>query len=314
MNATRDPLPAPSEATGDFHDGQDACVHRYLNHVRLLLSFVKPHIDMTFVFVGVVGSLLAWNGARHLPFLRFLLVAGSVALLSAGAECWTNIHDRDIDAMMPRTARRPLVTGQITVVEATCSGTVLTSAGLVLAAVLGAIPFLFLALALINNVFIYSILTKRTTPWSVVLGSLVAPFTLWAGYAAVRLPIEPSAWLLGGMAGVWVFVHIWVIALRYKDDYAAAGVPMAPLVWSRAQITAALAASSLTMGVLATGAIVTLGGPASLWAGVSVAAISAIILVLAVLAPRRRVLARPLIRAITIYLIIVLGVALGCAL
>lgn len=282
-------------------------------HLRLLLAFVKPHIDLTFVIVGITGSLLAWHDAGRLPVVRILMVAASVALLSAGAECWTNLHDRDIDSRMPRTAARPLVTGQISVREAALLGTAVTVAGLALAAALGAIPFLFLALALLNNVVIYSILAKRSTPWSIVLGSVVAPLTLWAGYAAVRLPIAPAAVLLGSMAGVWVFVHIWLIAIRYRDDYSLGGVPMAPLVWSRAQLTAALAASGMVMGAMAVGAVIGLGGPAGRWAALPVGLASALILAGAVLVPRRQRLAGPMIRAVTFYLVFVLGMAIGIA-
>ena len=78
-----------------------------------LLAFVKPHIDVTFVLVGVTGTLLAWHGAGSFPVPTVALVAGSVALLSAGAECWTNLLDRDIDAVMARTRRRPLPSGQL---------------------------------------------------------------------------------------------------------------------------------------------------------------------------------------------------------
>ena len=279
-----------------------------------LLAFVKPHIDVTFVLVGVTGTLLAWHGAGSPPVPTVALVAGSVALLSAGAECWTNIYDRDIDALMPRTAGRPLVTGQISVREAALFGSACTAGGLALAAALGPIPLLFLAAALINNVVVYSMITKRATPWSIVMGSAVAPFTLWAGYAAVRVPIQPAVWLLGGMTGVWVFVHIWVIALRYRDDYALARVPMAPLVWTKVRLTWALAASALAMGVLAVGAVLDLGGLGHWTAVLIVGLASVVILGGAVLVPTRERLAGPLVHVITVYLVLVLGVAVGCAL
>ena len=283
-------------------------------HLAPLLAFVKPHIDVTFVAVGVTGTLLAWHGTGSLPVPSLTLVVGSVALLSAGAECWTNMHDRDIDALMPRTARRPLVTGQISLRQAALLGATCTAGGLALAAALGPIPLLFLAAALINNVVVYSMITKRATPWSIVMGSVVVPFTLWAGYAAVRVPIPPAVWLLGAMTGVWVFVHIWVIAIRYRDDYALARVPMAPLVWSRVQVTWALAASASAMGALAVGAVLDLGGPAGRWAAVPVGLASVIILGGAVFVPSRERLAGPLVHLITVYLVLVLGVGIGCAL
>ena len=191
-------------------------------------SFVKPHIDATFVLVGVTGSLLARMRSGSLPPGRLLGVVAAIALLSAGAECWTNLVDRDIDAVMRRTARRSLPAGAISVRGASIVGTVLTVAGLGTAASLGVLPFLFLTFALINNVVVYSLLTKRSTPWSIVLGAAVGPLTLWAGYTAISVPMSMAAVLLGAMVAAWVPVHIWAIATRYRDDYARAGVSHGP--------------------------------------------------------------------------------------
>lgn len=285
------------------------------SHLRSLLVFVKPHIAVTFALVGVAGSLVA--GARREdgePVLTVLAVASAVLLLSTGAECWTNILDRDMDARMPRTARRPLVTGEVSLREAAALAAALCTGGLAIAVALGPLPLLFLGLGLANNVVIYSALTKRATPWSVVLGSMVAPLTLWAGYAAVAVPISAAAWLLGGMVGVWIYVHIWVIALRYRDDYAAARVPMAPLVWPRRWLMVALGVSGLAMGAMATGAFLEIATAPARWAALPVAAGSLAVTAAAALAPRRGTAARWLVHAITAYLIVVLGAVIACVL
>jgi protoheme IX farnesyltransferase len=278
------------------------------------LSFVKPHIDVTFVAVAVAGAVVAWHWSGPFPLSRVLILAGSVALLSAGAECWTNIRDRDLDAVMPRTQGRPLVSGRISLLEALLLAVVLTGLGLVLAALLGPVALAFLAFALLSNVVVYSLLTKRATPWSIVLGSVVGALPLWAGAAAVREPLPGSTWMLGGTVGVWIFVHIWVIAVRYRDDYAAGSVPMAPLVWSPRRLRAGLVISAAGMGTLATGSLLRIGGAAAPAAAALVGACSAAILVGAELVPTRPKLAGPLIRLITIYLVVVLGAAVACAL
>jgi protoheme IX farnesyltransferase len=243
-----------------------------------------------------------------------LAVAVAVALLSAGAECWTNILDRDIDALMPRTARRPLPSGQIPVHNATALGAVLTGAGLFLAAALGTIPFLFLTFALINNVVVYSALTKRFTPWSIVLGAGVAPLTLWAGYAAVHEPISAAAWLLGAMVAVWVPVHIWAIALRYRADYARGNIPMAPVVWPRLQLAVASFISTAVMGALAVASLAFLGSPAARWLDPPIGILSLLLAAGAALLPWHERLAAPFIRAVTIYFVLVLLAAVACAL
>ena len=277
------------------------------------LIFVKPHIDVTFVAVAVAGAVVAWHWSGPFPLTTVLLLAAAVALLSAGAESWTNIRDRDLDAVMPRTKGRPLVMGRISLGEAVLLAVILTAAGLALAVPLGPVAFMFLAFALVSNVVVYSLLTKRSTPWSIVLGSVVGALPLWAGAAAAREPVPAAAWMLGGMVGVWIFVHIWVIAVRYRDDYAAGAVPMAPLVWSPAWLRVGLAVSAAGMGVLAVGAVVRLGGPVAPWASALVGAFSGLVLVLAALTPSRPQLAGPLIRLITIYLMVVLGAAVACA-
>ena len=278
------------------------------------LTFVKPHIDVTFVAVAVAGAVVGWHWSGPFPLLRVLVLAGSVALLSSGAECWTNIRDRDLDALMPRTQGRPLVSGRISLPEALLLAVVLTGTGLVLAALLGPVALTFLAFALLSNVVVYSLLTKRATPWSIVLGSVVGALPLWAGAAAVREPLPAAEWMLGGTVGVWIFVHIWVIALRYRDDYAAGAVPMAPLVWSPGRLRTALLASAAGMGALAVASLLSLRGPAVPEAVALTGAFSAAILAGTALVPVRPQLAGPLIHLITIYLLVVLGAAVACAL
>ena len=276
------------------------------------LAFVKPHIDVTFVFVGVTGAVLAAAHGRSLPPLRVAGVVAAVALLSAGAECWTNLLDRDLDGLMTRTADRPLPSGRISVRAAAVLGAVLSSTGLAVAGLLGLFPFLFLGLALVNNVVVYSALTKRNTPWSIVLGAPVGSLTLWAGYAAVRAPLSPAAWLLGAMVSAWVPVHIWAIALRHRDDYARAGVPMAPVVWSRHRLATASSISALVMGALATRGVLAVGeGPVLLVA--LVAALSLVAVLGASLLPWRPHLAPAFIRFVTLYLLVVMVAAIGAA-
>ncbi len=283
-------------------------------HAADFLSFVKPHIDVTFVAVAVAGAVVSWHRSGPFPLFQVLVLAGSVALLSSGAECWTNIRDRDLDAVMPRTQGRPLVSGRISLGEALLLAVVLTGSGLALAALLGPVALAFLTFALLSNVVVYSLLTKRATPWSIVLGSVVGALPLWAGAAAVREPVPAAEWMLGGAVGVWIFVHIWVIALRYRDDYAAGSVPMAPLVWSPAWLRAGLVASAAGMGALSVGSMLSLGGPAVPGAAALTGVYSAAILVGSALVPTRPRLAGPLIHLVTVYLLVVLGAAVACAL
>ncbi|MHB1783799.1 MAG: UbiA family prenyltransferase, partial [Acidimicrobiales bacterium] len=182
-----------------------------------------------------------------------------------------------------------------------------------LGAATGPVTLLCLVFALIDNVVIYSALTKRSTPWSVVLGSAVGPLTLWAGYAAVREPISPAAWLLGALVAAWVPVHIWAIAIRYRSDYAKARIPMAPLVWTRVHLGAAIIGASVAMGVLAVAGLDELAGARAPWVLGPVAVLSAFIGVVAALLPWHERLAPVLIRSVTAYLVLVLAAAIALA-
>lgn len=277
------------------------------------LAFVKPHIDLTFVLVAVTGTVLATVGRSSVPGWTLLDVVVSVAALSAGAESLTNVIDRDIDAVMPRTARRALPTGRITVRSALTLGVALSAAGLSIAAALGLFPFVFLLLALVDNVVVYSTLTKRSTPWSVVLGAPVGSLVLWAGYTAVGQPLSGSAWLLGGMVAAWVPLHIWAIASRYRSDYARASVPMAPAVWSRPALGFVSLAAGVAMSALATGGILAIKETASGFVAGPVALLSVVTTAGACLLPWKEKLARPMIHLATAYLLVVLFAAIGLA-
>lgn len=281
--------------------------------MRTYLAYVKPHIDLTFVLVALTGSMLGAARSGSAPPWRFAGAAVAVGLLSAGAECWTNLLDRDMDAIMARTRGRALPSGQVTVRGAATLGAVLTATGLAIAATLGPLPLLFLSFALLDNVVVYSALTKRATPWSIVLGSVVGPLTLWAGYSAVCVPVSAPALLLGAMVAAWVPVHIWAIATLYKDDYASAGVPMAPVVWGRGALAVGSSISAVSMGAMATGGIVSIGGPAAAWAAAVAGLLSAGVAALAAVLPWRPRLAGPLVRLATAYLVVVLLMAVGLA-
>jgi protoheme IX farnesyltransferase len=252
-------------------------------------------------------------GAGHVALAKLLAVAVSVALLGAAAECWTNLIDRGIDAVMPRTSGRSLPTGAVTVRSAAVLGACLSVAGFAAASALGVLPTLFLALAMFDNVVVYSALTKRSTPWSVVLGSAVGPLTLYAGYAAVKIPIASSALLAGLMVAAWVPAHIWAIGVRYRADYASASVPMAPVVWGRAHLALVSLLSGLAMGALATGAFLSLGGAAGDWLAAAVVALSVLAVLGSAVVPWRERLAGPLVKLLTAYLLFVLISLIGLA-
>ncbi|MCL4433937.1 MAG: heme o synthase [Actinobacteria bacterium] len=210
-------------------------------------QYTKPRIWMLFTVEGFAGAMLAWDHTGPFPLVRAIGVIAMVALGAIGAEAFTNVIDRDMDARMERTKSRPLPAHLIKPGEALLFGSAAITGSLIIAGLLGAVPFLFIAIGLLDNVIIYSLISKRTTPWSIVLGSISGGVPVWAGYAAIRLPISPGAWLLGALVMAWIPLHIWSIAYAYSDDYAKADVPMAPVVWSQRQFGLALSTAAVIL-------------------------------------------------------------------
>ncbi len=276
-------------------------------------QYTKPRIWLLFTLEGIVGAMLAWHHTGTFPFAGVLGAAAMVALGAIGAEAFTNVIDKDIDSRMERTKSRPLPAGLITPAGALLFGSIAIVGSLVVAGLFGPVPLLFIAIGLIDNIVIYSLLSKRTTPWSIVLGSISGGVPVWAGYAAVRLPISPVAWLLGALVMAWIPLHIWSIAYAYADDYASAGVPMAPVAWSQRQFGMALVAASALLFAVA------LLGDALIWKGNIAIMIIADLAAAGVIGSAAKFARRPTVKqgkqvfmACNIYLLLLLvGIALA---
>jgi protoheme IX farnesyltransferase len=155
---------------------------------------------------------------------------------TAGCNALTNYHDRDIDALMMRTRHRPLHSGRITPRAALTFGLGLISISLILAALLNLFSLLWMALGILDNVGVYSLLLKRRSSLNILLGGFSGGLPVLFGWSAVTPgpvgsfphPIVPL--LMAGLVFVWIPVHIWFLAVSYRSDYSAAGVPMLPVV------------------------------------------------------------------------------------
>jgi protoheme IX farnesyltransferase len=174
--------------------------------------------------------------ARGLPRLELIgatLVGGSLA--AGGANAINMVVDRDIDAIMHRTAKRPLVTGAMTPRSA------LTFAlGLELAAftelwlAVNPLSAVLAVSATLFYVFVYTLWLKRTSRQNIVIGGAAGAVPVLVGWAAVRGSLSLAPLVLFAVIFVWTPPHFWALAIRYRDDYAAAEVPMLPAVASMA--------------------------------------------------------------------------------
>jgi heme o synthase len=195
------------------------------------LALTKPRIVELLLLTTVPVMFLAQRGVPSLELVLATVVGGTLAAGSANTlNC---VLDRDIDERMLRTRRRPLPRHQVS-----------TSAALVFGLTLGALATLLLAtavnelsagLALVANVFYvlgYTLVLKRRTPQNIVWGGAAGCFPALIGWTAVTGSLAWPPVVLFLVVFFWTPPHFWSLAIRYRDDYAAASVPMLPVVAS----------------------------------------------------------------------------------
>jgi protoheme IX farnesyltransferase len=213
-----------------------------------LVALTKPRIIELLLVTTVPTMLLAQRG---LPSLRVVLATLIGGTLAAGSANTINCYiDRDIDAVMKRTSRRPLVNNQ---------GTVKPAEALIWGIALGAAATLLLGLeanwlaasladaAIGFYVFVYTLLLKRRSPSNIVIGGAAGCFPVLVGWAAVTGTVAFPAIVLFAVIFLWTPPHFWALAMKFKDDYARANVPMLPVVASPAVVTRKIVLYSYAM-------------------------------------------------------------------
>jgi protoheme IX farnesyltransferase len=243
--------------------------------VRQIYAVFKLRIGMAIAASAVAGAL-AMPGS--LPGWKLALLALTVLAASGAAGAFNHVVERDLDGLMVRTRNRPFVTGALTAGPHWHVGlAVLLAAATALAAIgLGTLAALHILLGALVYGVVYTVWLKRRTAWNIVVGGLSGSFAVLAGAAAVDPVPTPIAALLALVLFLWTPPHFWSLAMARREDYAAAGVPMLPVVvgdrraaWIILGHTIALVAASLVPGVLGLGPIylvcAVLGGAWFLW-------------------------------------------------
>ena len=192
------------------------------------VEILKPRVMSLVVFTGLVGLVLA-PGHVH-PVLG--VVAVLCIAIGAGAAGALNMwYERDIDRMMRRTAGRPLPGGRMMPGEALGFGAVLgVGAVVIMGLAVNYVAAALLALTIGFYVFVYTIWLKRRTPQNIVIGGAAGAFPPMIGWAAVTGDIGWGAIALFAIIFFWTPPHFWALSLYRTGDYAAAGVPMLPVV------------------------------------------------------------------------------------
>jgi protoheme IX farnesyltransferase len=225
MKATAIPLsrvPLPSRQT-------------FAARLPYFIALMKPRVMLLAVFTALVGLMIA--PARLDPLSGFIAILAIAA--GAGAAGALNMwYDADIDAVMTRTAGRPIPSGAVSRVEALAFGLILASAAVaVLALALNLAAAALLAFAIFFYVVVYTIWLKRSTPQNIVIGGAAGALPPVIGWAAASGDIGLEPLVLFLIIFLWTPPHFWALALNRRDEYARAGIPMLPNVAGRAATT-----------------------------------------------------------------------------
>ena len=239
MTTLADPTAPPASGSGSRAASLKATVGAYV-------ALTKPRIIELLLVTTVPTMVLAEQGMPSLWLVLATLVGGSLAAGSANAlNCY---YDRDIDVVMHRTSRRPLA-----------RRTVPPRNALVFGLVLGVLSFVGLALttnllsavlavaAIAFYVLVYTMLLKRRTSQNIVWGGAAGCMPVLIGWSAVTGTVGWPAVVLFLVIFFWTPPHFWALAMRFRDDYAAASVPMLPVVATPAVVASRIVAYSWAM-------------------------------------------------------------------
>jgi len=212
--------------------------------MNAFLNLFKLRIGVAIAFAALAG-LAVQSGPRLAPW-QVLAVILAVLVSSSAAGAFNQYAERDLDARMKRTRGRPFVTGRLEhgakwlwLIGAMIVGSFLLAAW---AANLAAAAYVFLG-AFTYGV-VYTVWLKRRTWWNIVVGGLAGSFAVLAGAAAVSPLPNPDALALAVVLFLWTPPHFWSLAIACREDYAAAGVPMLPVVVGDARAARAIFASA----------------------------------------------------------------------
>jgi len=200
--------------------------------LKEILEISKPRIVVLLVITAVtsmyaasklIGPELDYLGLLH------IIVAGTLA--SAGSSALNHYYDKDIDLMMKRTSTRPIPSGRLKAQHAMIYGLAVSTASVIYAAfTLNLVSTFFIALGIFFYVVVYTIWLKRLNSLNIVIGGFAGSAASMAGWAAATGSMDLLGFLVGFLVFVWTPSHFWCLAMKIKDDYAEAKIPMLPVL------------------------------------------------------------------------------------
>ena len=200
--------------------------------IKEVLEISKPRIVVLLVITAVtsmfaasklVGPSLDYWGLLH------IIIAGSLA--SAGSSALNHYYDKDIDPIMKRTSTRPIPSGRMKAKHVLIYGSVVSAISVIYAGItLNLVSTFFIALGIFFYVVIYTIWLKRLNSSNIVIGGFAGSAASMAGWSAATGSMDILGFLVGFLVFVWTPSHFWCLAMKIRDDYAEARVPMLPVL------------------------------------------------------------------------------------
>jgi protoheme IX farnesyltransferase len=208
------------------------------------LRLTKPRVIELLLITAVPPMFLARGGVPPFGLMLSVIVGGAMAAGGANTiNCWI---ERDRDQLMRRTLSRPLPQGEIVPSRALIFGIALNVVAFALLASTANLLAAALTIsATLFYVFVYTLWLKPRTVQNIVIGGAAGAVPALVGWAAVRGSLAAPAWLLFAVVFFWTPAHFWALALKYRDDYAAAGIPMLPVVRGIEETTRQIAAYAM---------------------------------------------------------------------
>jgi len=198
------------------------------------MEISKPRIVVLLVITAVT-SMYAANklvpDAPQLDYLAYLHIIIAGALASAGSSALNHYYDKDIDPKMTRTSTRPIPSGRMKSSHVLIYGLVVSCVSVIYGYfALNAVSAFFIALGIFSYVVIYTVWLKRLNTSNIVIGGIAGSAAAWAGWSAATGSMDLLGFLVGFLVFVWTPSHFWCLAMKIKDEYAQAKIPMLPVV------------------------------------------------------------------------------------
>jgi len=216
---------------------------------RDFLALTKPRVMTLVVFTGLCGMLAA--PVQIAPVLAFTAIL-CIALGAGAAGALNQWYEADLDAKMKRTARRPLPAGRMDRQSALHFGVGLSAFSVILMGLAANLLAAgILAVSILFYVLVYTVWLKRRTPQNIVIGGAAGAFPPLIGWAAATGQVAVLPVLLFALVFLWTPPHFWALAMFMKSDYAAAGVPMLPVVAGERATRAQIGLYTIPMAIAA---------------------------------------------------------------